>query len=74
MNRISDVVLELQNIRLLQSGRKSEHADCSLTSSPANALNLARLFLVLTVTFISLATGSISVGAKTADELSPDIQ
>ena len=73
MNRISDVVLELQNIRLLQSGRKSEHTDCSLTSSPANALNLARLFLVLTVTFISLATGSISVGA-TADELSPDIQ
>ncbi len=73
MNRISDVVLELQNIRLLQSGRKSEHADYSLISSPANALNLARLFLVLTVTFISLATGSISVGA-TADELSPDIQ
>ena len=61
-------------IRLLQSGRKSEHADCSLISLPANALNLARLFLVLTVTFISLATGSISVGAKTVDELPPDIQ
>jgi len=44
-----------------------------LASSRANVLNL-RLCLVLTVTFISLAIGSITVRANTTDELSPDIQ